>query len=81
MTRSSRFVHAYSHAPRRLIGGLGREAHVIRLHARRGESLVVAAGYALLAVAAWILIAAMLGALARSGQDLLGHLAPGWPSG
>jgi hypothetical protein len=36
-------------------------------------------GFCLLAVAAWILIAAQLATLARSGQDIISHLAPGWP--
>jgi len=58
----------------------GRPAKVIPLRPHLHDPrLWPALGFSLLAVAMVALLVTMLVAALRSGNDLFGHLAPGWP--
>jgi hypothetical protein len=58
----------------------GRSAKVILLHPRVHDPwLWQAVGYSVLAIAMVALLVGMLAVTWRSGNDLLGRLAPGWP--
>jgi len=80
MNRTSKYIHARFHA------GLGQPyrpralADIIPLRRRRDHDAVApVVGFVLLAIAAWICLAAMLAIALRTGQDVISHLVPGWP--
>jgi len=80
MNRSSEYASRNAHSRLRSTFRPGRDADVIPLRSRRGHpSAGPLAGFVVLAIAAWISIAATLALLARSGREVIGQLAPGWP--
>ena len=72
------YARALLHRPRSFRHGVGADVIPLR-RLRDGAFLAAGIGFILIAIAAWISIAAMLAIGMPSGQDIIGPLVRGWP--